>query len=112
MQRNGNLDKLAEVARTDKDPKVRQRAIETISTQESGSPNDTLVALYNSEQDEKVKRTIIDHLSNRRGDCKALVEVAKAEKDIHMKLRIVEQLSNLAKSCPAATDYLMELLNR
>ena len=38
MHNNGNIDKLAEVARTDKDPKVRQKAIEVISTQESGSP--------------------------------------------------------------------------
>ncbi len=112
MQRNGNLEKLAEVVRTDKDLRVRQKAIEVISTQEAGSPNDTLVALYSSEQDEKVKNTIIDHLAFRRGDCKPLVDVAKAEKDIHMKLRIVERLSNLAKSCQAATDYLTELLNR
>jgi hypothetical protein len=112
MQRNGNLDKLAEVARTDKDPRVRQRAIETISSQESGSPMATLTALYGTEQDEKVKQTIIDHLSNRRGDCKALVDVAKTEKDLKLKLRIIERLSNMAKSCPAATEYLMEILNR
>jgi hypothetical protein len=112
MQRNGNLDKLAEVARTDKDPKVRQRAIETISSQEAGSPMATLTALYGSEQDEKVKQTIIDHLSNRRGDCKGLVDVAKTEKDIKLKLRIVERLSNMTKSCPAATEYLTEILNR
>jgi TolA-binding protein len=112
MQRNGNLDKLTEVARTDKDPKVRQKAIEVIASQESGSPTATLVALYSSEQDEKVKSTIIDHLSGRRGDCKPLVDVARTEKDIKMKLRLVERLSNMTKSCQAASDYLTELLSK
>lgn len=110
MQRNGNLEKLAEVARTDKDPKVRQTAIQTISTQEAGTPSVTLTALYGTEQDEKVKQTIIDHLANSRGNCKPLVDVAKAEKDLKLKLHIVERLSSMTKSCPAATEYLTELL--
>jgi hypothetical protein len=110
MHSNGNLDKLAEVARTDKDPRVRQKAIEAIATQEAGTPMATLTSLYASEQDEKVKQSIIDHLTGRRGDCKPLVDVARSEKDIKMKLRIVERLSNMTKSCQAATDYLTELL--
>lgn len=115
MAHNGNLEKLTEVARTDKEPKVRQKAIEVISEQDAGNPSDTLAALYSSEQDEHVKSTIIDHLANgraRNGGCKPLVDVAKSEKDIHMKLRIIERLSNMARSCPAASDYLMELLNK
>ena len=112
MRRNGNLDKLTDVARTDKEPKVRQRAIEVIATQESGAGASTLVALYSGEQDEKVKQTIIDHLSSQRSNCKSLVDVSKAEKDIKLKLRIVERLSNMTKSCPAATEYLTELLNK
>ena len=112
MYRNGNLEKLAEVARTDKDPKVRQKAIEVISTQESGNPTATLVSLYSSEQDEKVKNTIIDHLSGRRGDCKPLVDVAKSEKDLKLKMRLVERLSGMTRSCQAATDYLQEILSK
>jgi len=112
MHRNGNLDKLVEVARTDKDPKVRQQAIEAIASQESGSPTSALVSLYSSEQDERVKSTIIDHLSGRRGDCKPLVDVARSEKDIKMKMRLVERLSNMTRSCPAASDYLQEILSK
>ncbi len=115
MAHNGNLEKLAEVARTDKDPKVRQRAIEIIAQQDGGNPWDTLVALYSSEQDEKVKRTIIDHVASGRGrnaNCKPLVDVAKAEKDMKLKIQIVQRLSNMTTSCPAATEYLTELLNR
>jgi hypothetical protein len=134
MHQNGNLEKLAEVARTDKDPKVRQEAIRAIASQEAGTqtrtssnngvtttvstapagtgaPWTTLVSLYNGEQDQNVKQTIIDSLSRPR-DCRPLVDVAKAEKDVKLKLRIVERLSGMTKSCPAATDYLTELLNK
>jgi HEAT repeat protein len=111
MQQNGNLDKLAEVARTDKDPKVRQAAIRAIASQRAGTPSATLTSLYGSEQDEKVKQSIIDTLSNSR-NCKPLVDVARSEKDVKLKLRIVERLSNVAKSCKDATDYLTELLSR
>jgi TolA-binding protein len=114
MRRNGNLDKLTEVAKTDKEPKVRQTAIEIIADQDGGNSQGALVALYSSEQDEKVKRTIIDHLSGgrRNGNCKPLVDVAKSEKDMKLKLQIVQRLSNMTTSCPAATEYLTELLNR
>jgi len=112
MHHNGNLDKLVEVARTDKEPRVRQKAIEVISDQEAGNPTATLVSLYSSEQDEHVKSTIIDHLSGRRGDCKPLVDVAKSEKDIHMKMRLVERLSNMTRTCQAASDYLTEILSK
>lgn len=114
MHNNGNLEKLAEVARSDKDPKVRQKAIEVIASQPPGAtpPSATLTALYATEQDEKVKQTIIDHLSGSRGNCKPLVDVAKSEKDIKLKLRIVQRLSTMTTSCPAATEYLTELLSK
>lgn len=111
MHQNGNLEKLAEVARTDKDAKVRQEAIRAIGSQEAGTPSTTLVSLYAGEQDEKVKQTIVEQLSRPR-DCKPLVDVAKTEKDVHLKLQIVQRLSGMTKSCPAATDYLTELLNK
>jgi HEAT repeat protein len=110
MHQNGNLEKLTEVARTDKDPKVRQEAIRAIASQQAGTPSATLVSLFGNEQDEKVKQTIIDSLSNSRSNCKPLVDVAKSEKDMHLKLRIVQRLSEMTKSCPAANDYLMEIL--
>lgn len=112
MAHNGNVDKLAEVARTDKEPKVRQKAIQILATQDSGATSATLVSLYNSEQDEKVKQTIINAVGESR-DCKPLVDLAKAEKsNMQLKLRMVQRLSEKARSCPAATDYLTELLNK
>lgn len=115
MSHNGDMAKLTDVAKNDKDPKVRQKAIEIISEQDGGSPSDALVALYGGEQDEKVKQTIVDHLGSGRGrgnNCKPLVDIAKSEKDIKLKLRLVQRLSSMTTSCPAATEYLTELLNK
>lgn len=112
MARNGNMEKLTDVARNDKDPKVRQKAIEIIHQQDTGSPNTVLVSLYSSEQDDKVKQTIINNVGDAR-DCKPLVDLAKAEKsNMQLKLRIVERLTAHTRSCPAATDYLQEFLNK
>ena len=112
MRRNGNIEKLTDVARNDKDAKVRSQAIEVIASQDAPNAMSTLVSLYSTEQDEKVKNTIIDHLSGRRGDCKPLVDVARSEKDMKMKVRLIERLSNMTRSCQAATDYLTEILSK
>lgn len=112
MQRNGSTEKLLDVARKDSDPKVRQTAIRIIATQETGTPSASIATLYASEQDDKVKQTIIDNLSNSR-NCKSLIDVARSEtKNVNMKLRIVERLSNMTKSCKEATDYLTEILSK
>ena len=92
--------------------RIDGKSLEAIANQDAGSPTSALVALYSSEQDERVKSTIIDHLSGRRGDCKPLVDVAKSEKDIKMKMRLVERLSNMTRTCQAASDYLTEILSK
>ena len=66
MPSAGNLDKLLEVARTEKDPKLRRFAIQNLSTPRAATTGDTLATIYGSEQDEAVKRAIIDALSRRR----------------------------------------------
>ncbi|HUI55620.1 MAG TPA: hypothetical protein VLY04_11650 [Bryobacteraceae bacterium] len=111
MQQNGNLDKLVDVARTDKDSKVREKAVRVIASQEPASPTPALVSLYAKEQDEQVKRAIIDAVYSKK-DGKAMVDLAKAEKEYKLKLRIVDRLSNMTKYSKEASDYLQELLSR
>jgi len=116
MQENGNLDKLVEVARTDKDPKVRMAAVRAIASQRAGNTGAALVSVYTAEQDQRVKQSIIDDLAPTRNgkapNGKALVDLARAEKDTKMKLYIVNRLSNLAKYSKEAQDYLQEILNK
>ena len=109
MHSNGNADKLLEVVRTEKDPKVRIDAMRALASQRTGVNADTLVSLYSAEQDPQVKQAILDGLFQQR-NAKALVDVARGEKDTRMKLRIVERLSNMKSK--EAQDYLEEILKK
>ena len=111
MRENGNMDKLVEVARTDKDPKVRMAAMHAIASQRAGNPSAALVSVYTAEQDQQVKQSIVNSLAGARNG-KALVDLARAEKDTRMKLYIVNHLSNMAKYSKEAQDYLQEILSK
>ena len=109
MYQDGNTEKLAEVVRTEKDPKTRRVAIEVLASQRAGNTGDLLVSVYGAEQDPQIKQVIIDRLSNAQ-NAKYLVELARAEKDSKMKIRIVDRLSNMHSK--EASDYLMEMLSK
>ena len=108
MYNNGNIDRIAEVVRNEKDPKVRSTAIRVLAQQKANTA-DTLVAVYGTEQDEKIKQSIVDSLFSQR-NAKAMVELARAEKDPKMKLRIVDRLGNMKSK--EASDYLLEILSK
>src|ERR1035437_1035000 len=109
MYSNGNGDKLLEVVRTEKDPKVRADAMRALVSQKSGITGENMVSLYNAEQDTQIKMSIVDGLYTQR-NAKALVDIARGEKDTKLKLRIVERLSNMKSK--EANDYLEELLKK
>ena len=107
MPQNGNLDKFLQVARSDKDAKLRRQAIQNLGSTRAASTGEGLVAMYSTEQDQQVKNSIIDALYSQR-NVKALVATARSEKDSNMKKRILERLVNMRS--PEANDYLMEIL--
>jgi hypothetical protein len=109
MYANSNAEKLLEVLRTEKDPKVRANAVRVLASQRTGVNADTMVSLYNAEQDSQIKQSIMDGLYSQH-NAKALVDIARAEKDTKLKLRIVERLSNMKSK--EASDYLAELLKK
>jgi hypothetical protein len=109
MYSNGNGDKLLEVVRNEKDPKVRADAMRALVSQKSGITGENMVSLYNAEQDTQIKMSIVDGLYTQR-NAKALVDIARGEKDTKLKLRIVERLSNMKSK--EANDYLEELLKK
>ncbi len=103
----GDPNRLLEILRTEKDPKLRSAAIRSLGLMHSQQAGDGLVALYPSEQDTATKREIVNSLFIQR-NAKALVDIARKESNPEMKRNIVEKLS-LMKS-KDSTDYLMELL--
>jgi hypothetical protein len=109
MYANSNADKLVEVVRTEKDPKVRASAMRVLASQRTGVTPETMVQLYNAEQDSQIKLSIIDGLCSQR-NTKALLDIVRGEKDTKLKLRIVERLSNMKSK--EVNDYLEELLKK
>ncbi|MBS1858843.1 MAG: HEAT repeat domain-containing protein [Acidobacteria bacterium] len=109
MWGSGNADKLLEVARTEKDPKLRRLAIQILASQKDANTSGALAQMYQTEQDPQIKNTILDSLYGQR-NATALISLARAEKDSKMKLRIVERISNLASRNKDAASYLEELL--
>uniref|UniRef100_Q01QB4 PBS lyase HEAT domain protein repeat-containing protein n=1 Tax=Solibacter usitatus (strain Ellin6076) TaxID=234267 RepID=Q01QB4_SOLUE len=110
MHSNSNADKLLEVVRNEKDPKVRMAAMQALGSQRPGLVSaEALVTVYNAEQDQQMKQRILDSLMSQR-NAKALVEIARGEKDQKMKLRIVERLANMKDK--EAQDYLQEILSK
>jgi hypothetical protein len=107
LPNNGNMDKFLEVAKTDKDARLRRVAIQQLANQRAATTGSALVAIYSADQDSEVRRTVIDALYSQR-NTKDLIQVARAEKDPKMKQRIVERIANM--KTPEGNDYLMEIL--
>ena len=109
MWNNGDVDKLMEVIRNEKEPRLRRLAIEVLASQNKGQNAASLVQIYNTEQDPQIKNAIVDRLSNPQ-NVTSLISLARAEKDIKMKMRIVERISNMASRSKEAQSYLEEIL--
>jgi HEAT repeat protein len=108
MNRN-NVEKLAEIAKSDSDPKVRREAIQYIGNIDRERSGNTLQTLYASEQDKQVKSTILRAFRNQN-NVKALIEAARKESDVSLKRDAVRMLSDMKS--PEATEFLVELLNK
>jgi tetratricopeptide (TPR) repeat protein len=97
MYSNGNTEKLIEVARTDKDPKVRLAAIRVLRSYNAPNMPETMSSLYASEQDPQVKRAIVNQLVGQRAP-KALVDIYRKETDPKLKLEILTRLKDMHSS--------------
>ena len=99
-------DRLLDLARNEKDPRVLNEAIRYLAMSHSTSP-ETLAFFYRSGNDAATKKSVINGLF-ARGDAKSLVDLARRETDPAMKKYIVERLSLMHGK--EATDYMLELL--
>ncbi len=104
---SGNVDKLANIARTEKDPTLRRSAIRDLGQMNSAKTSDMLRAIYAAETTPDFKKDIIGAIYQQK-NAAMLVEMAKAEKDPVMKREMVSKLSTMKNK--EATDYMLELL--
>jgi HEAT repeat protein len=103
----GDPNRLLEILRTEKDPKLRASAIRSLGLIRSQQASDGLVALYAGEQDAGTKKEIVNSLFIQH-NAKALVDLARKESNPEMKRDMVQKLTMMHSKDSA--DYLMELL--
>jgi len=100
---------LTELARADKEPRVRADAIRHLGNLSREKTGDSLVTIYSSEPEKDIRRDILRAFSNQR-NAKALIDVARKESDPELKREAVRQLTMM--KTPEAQEFLLELLNK
>lgn len=105
----GSLTRLSELARNERDPELRLLAVRNLGVMGSKRTGDILVEIYNSEKDPGIRKAVINGLF-QSNNAEGLVALARKESDPVMKKEMVSRLSTMRSK--AATDYLMELLNK
>ncbi len=109
MFQTGQADKLLEIAKAEKDVKLRRGAIRGLGMIKKEKTADPLLTLYSSESDKTVKQEIIRALFVQNS-AKQLVDVAKKETDGELKRECVRNLSMMKSK--DATDYMIEILGK
>jgi HEAT repeat protein len=102
-------DPLIQLLKTETDPELRRTIVQNLGQMGTTQGTAALQALYASEKDEAVRRSVIDALAHQR-NAKLLIELARKETDVAMKKRILERLSQMRSA--EATDYFMEILGQ
>jgi len=103
----GGVDRLLEVARTEKDMEVRLEAIRMLGP--FGGPDHAIVEIYKGGSDPSVREAALQALFVQ-GNAKALIEIAKTEKDPELKKQAVSHLAVMGSK--EATAFLLEILGK
>jgi hypothetical protein len=105
----GNSTNLLEVARTEKNARLRKAAIHSLGLMGGEHTGTTLVSMYSSESDPAIRGEIVNALFIQ-GNAKSMVELARKESNPEMKKMIVSKLSVMGSK--DSTEYMLELLNK
>jgi hypothetical protein len=105
----GDAHGLAEIASTEKDPNVLDKAIKTLGLVGGSESLATLVNIYNSRTEVETKRRVINALF-LHGAGKEMVALARKETNQELKRELIQRMS-LMRS-PEITEYMMEILNK
>jgi hypothetical protein len=105
----GAADQLVNVARAEKDPDLRRRAIMGLAERSDDRTMSRLTELYGSLTDVDARRAIIDTLASRNAG-EQLVALARKESNRELQRDIVVRLSGMASKNKAAADFLADML--
>jgi len=105
----GNSEKILEVAKTEKEPKLRREAVRRLGMMGVRRTGDVLAELYAGDGDPAVRREVINALFIQ-GNAKALVEIARKETNPELRKEAVRKLSVMKSK--EATDFMLEVLSK
>jgi TolA-binding protein len=100
---------LAQVARTDADETVRNRAVLALGQEPADRTGALLTDLYGARPDTGWRRIVIVALAEQ-DNANALITLARQESDLTIKRDLVRRLSSMAGKNEAAANYLMEVI--
>lgn len=105
----GCAHELSEIAQTEKNPRVLEKAINTLGLVGGDESLATLTRLYGTQTDPGVKKKVINALF-LHGAGKEMVALARKETDPAMKRELIQKMSIM--NSPEITEYMMEILNK
>lgn len=109
MMMCGDSEGLAEIAKSEKDPKVMGKVIKTLGLVGGEHTVDTLLSIYTTSSDLETKKEVINALF-LHGAAKPMVAMARKETNPELKRAWIQKLSLMGG--PDVTDYMMEILNK
>ena len=105
----GNAQRMIELAKSEPNAELRRAAVRSLGVMGAGRTGDALGQIYATDKDPAVRKAVLEALFIQ-GNAAALVSLARKESDVEMKKAIVQKLSLMNDK--AATDYMLELLNK
>jgi hypothetical protein len=103
------VGQLADIAKTEKEARVRLRALRSLGSQKAEATGQMLVDLYGVNEDRDARRSIIAALAGQN-NADGLVAIARKETNLDLKREIVSALSSMASRNKVAAEYLMEMI--
>ena len=103
------LDQISRIARTEKEPEVRRRAVRMLGNMKSDKTGQMLIDMYAADPDVEIRKSVITALSVQN-NAEGLVAIARKESSLALKTDIVRRLSEMAPKSKVAADYLMEII--
>ena len=103
------LDQISRIARTEKEPEVRRRAVRMLGNMKSDKTGQMLVDMYAADPDVEIRKSVITALA-MQNNAEGLVAIARKESSLALKTDIVRRLSEMAPKSKVAADYLMEII--
>ncbi len=109
MMMCGDAQGVAEIANTERDPNVVDKAINTLGLVGGSESLTTLINIYNSHAEIQTKKHVINALFLHNAG-KEMVELARKETNPELKRDLVQKMSLMHS--PEITNYMMEILNK